>query len=176
MARGLSDRRRCNECREWYEADPRAGVRQRVCSEGCRKARRGRQQKQRRKGALKKHQESERNRQRESRKRRRTTAAEKAFSCSEIEKRSVAGPVPPRFSPMESARPKEVSRAEKAPVSRAGIALQPHEIIDKIRQFLRQMEEPVTRREGVAKGRNRRGKGSFSGTSETETGWLSRAE
>lgn len=72
MAKGTTERKRCTECRGWYEPAASALETQRVCGEAaCKRARKRKQARARRSARLQDYRADERSRQRECRDRRR---------------------------------------------------------------------------------------------------------
>jgi len=68
-------RKRCTECRQWYEPSPHAEEAQKVCGPKCRQSRRSRQGRRRRAEHVQDERVDERERQQRSRKQRRAQAA-----------------------------------------------------------------------------------------------------
>lgn len=114
-------RRRCTECRDWYEPHGCARAKQKTCSEECGRKRQRRLGRKRRAADVQEHRVAERERQRRSRARRRHAerdasagAAEKAPERCEAEVRST-----------------RVTGDEEA-LSRAGLGLQALEMVEQI--------------------------------------------
>ena len=93
---GDSKRRRCSECRCWFEPVPTAAKSQRVCGTECRRRRRGRQAKKRRRGNVQECRLDEKLRQRASRQRRQDQS--KPGEATAAEQKTGQGAVAPPSS------------------------------------------------------------------------------
>ena len=95
-------RKRCTECRRWYEASSSARDTQKVCGAACRLKRRGKLARQRRQEHLLEARDEERERQRAHR----TALRARAASAAAMEMSPVVMPSQPaRDGPREPARP-----------------------------------------------------------------------
>lgn len=81
MRQSGARRKRCTECRGWFEAARSASETQKVCGEECRRRRRRRQGRARRRLGVQDYRVDERERQRECRRRRRAGGGEAGAAC-----------------------------------------------------------------------------------------------
>jgi hypothetical protein len=110
MKPSSAERRRCTECRQWFEAAPSARGTQKVCSAACRAKRQRKLARRRRRAHVQQARVEERERQRDSRAKRR--AAPERAQDSAASAASLAVPEPGRDGPAAPAGHAPAMRAK----------------------------------------------------------------